>query len=61
MLFTIIMSVCLQSDAGQCRNETIEISGPAMACLVQAQPAVAEWGEDHPAWRVASWKCRPSR
>lgn len=59
MLFAIVMSVCLKADANQCKQEEIEISGPSMACLVQAQPAVVEWGEDHPDWDIKSWKCRP--
>lgn len=60
MLFTIVMSVCMLANAQTCREERIDIRGPALACLVQAQPAVAEWSGDHPGWRVASWKCKPS-
>jgi hypothetical protein len=60
MLFTIVMSVCMLTNAATCREERIDIRGPAMACLVQAQPAVAEWSGDHPDWKVERWKCRPS-
>lgn len=60
MLFAIVMSVCLKTGDGQCREERIEISGSAMACIVQAQPAVVEWSEDHPGWDVKSWRCRPA-
>lgn len=60
MLFAVLMHVCLQSEADKCREERIEFSGPVMACLVQAQTVIVEWGEDHPGWLVKSWKCRPA-
>ncbi|HEY0292026.1 MAG TPA: hypothetical protein VGC51_06765 [Hansschlegelia sp.] len=60
MLFAIVMNVCLQADAVQRRQERIEIAGRALACLVNGQPAVVEWGQDHPGWIVKSWKCRPA-
>ncbi|MGA0533171.1 hypothetical protein [Hansschlegelia sp. KR7-227] len=57
MPVTIVLSVCLVANAATCRQERIEFTGSPMACVVSAQPIVAEWGADHPEWRVTSWKC----
>ncbi|RXF69567.1 hypothetical protein [Hansschlegelia zhihuaiae] len=56
-MISLIMMVCLQADAKICRQELIEFNGSSMACVFEAQPIVAEWGTDHPEWRIASWKC----
>ncbi|MFJ5488713.1 hypothetical protein ACIKTA_14410 [Hansschlegelia beijingensis] len=60
MLFAVLMNVCLQADGERCREERIEFTGPAMACLVQVQSVLVEWGQDHPGWLVKSWKCGPA-
>jgi hypothetical protein len=28
-----------------------------MQCMMQAPPYIAAWSENHPAARVASWRC----
>lgn len=57
MLVAIVMTVCLQAGDGSCREERIEFDGSPMACVIDAQPIVAEWGGDHPDWRIKSWTC----
>lgn len=57
MLIAILMTVCLHADDMICREERIEFKGSPMACVIDAQPIVAEWGTDHPEWRVARWTC----
>jgi hypothetical protein len=31
-----------------------------MACMMQAQPQLAQWVEAHPAHQIARWSCVPS-
>jgi hypothetical protein len=59
-MVALVLTVCLQADAAVCRQERIEFTGTSMACVIDSQPIVAEWGADHPEWRVASWKCSRS-
>lgn len=56
-MLALVLTVCLQADPAQCREERIEFSGTPMACLIQGSPIVAEWGYDHPEWTIKSWKC----
>ncbi len=60
MLISIMMNVCLQSQATACRQERIDFLGSVLACVVAAQPMVAEWTDLNPDWRVTGWKCRSS-
>lgn len=58
MLIAILMNVCLLDDPSNCKTERIDIPGSPTVCAVTAQPAVAEWIDDHPQWRVVTWTCR---
>jgi hypothetical protein len=59
-MVALLLTVCLQADATVCREERIDFNGSSTACVVDSQPIVAEWGHDHPEWRIASWKCTRS-
>jgi hypothetical protein len=61
-MIAIILSVCLLSDPGVCRDETIPLdSGISAAnCMIKAPPHVARWSEEHPQWGVVRWRCGPS-
>ena len=59
----ILLSVCLMSQPGTCREERINWSydgANAMACMVGAQQLIAQWHEAHQRWRVTSWRCTVS-
>ncbi|GLK57395.1 hypothetical protein JOD31_003653 [Methylopila capsulata] len=59
MLFAILMTICRANDPSACHEERVEFEGPAMGCIVSAQPVVVDWTDRHPEWTVKSWKCRP--
>jgi hypothetical protein len=56
----ILLSVCLMSSPGTCREERIDWSFDnigGMACLVRAQEVIAQWRETHPRWNIERWRC----
>jgi len=57
----LILFVCLIASPGTCREEAVSLDLEQVAlptqCLMGAQPAIAEWSETHPKWRVARWRC----
>ena len=62
-MIAIIISACLLSDPGVCRDLTIplstDVSSP-VSCMMTAPPHLAQWSEEHPEWRVVRWRCGPS-
>jgi hypothetical protein len=58
-MIAIIISACLLSDPGVCRDQTIPLSPEvsAVRCVMTAPPHVAKWSEEHPEWRVVRWRC----
>jgi hypothetical protein len=61
-MIAIVISVCLLSDPGVCRDETIPLASEVSPtrCIMTAPPHVAQWNEEHPGWRVVRWRCGPS-
>ena len=58
----ILLSICLLTSPGTCREEKIDWSldgAGAMACMVRAQELIAQWHLAHPRWKVAGWRCTP--
>ena len=56
----VILSVCLLSSPTTCKEERIQQSTevrPPIACLVEGQSTVAQWGSTHPQWHIDKWKC----
>lgn len=61
-MLAIILSACLVSDPGQCRDHRLpadNIVDPTR-CVMYAQPYVAKWADEHPDWEVKKYACRPS-
>jgi hypothetical protein len=58
-MIAIIISTCLLSDPGVCRDQTIPLDSEisAASCMMKAPPHVAKWSEEHPEWRVVRWRC----
>jgi hypothetical protein len=59
IVFDLMLTVCLASDASHCRTEHIyfENDGTEMQCMVRAQPHIARWMDSHPGFRVKRWEC----
>jgi len=58
-MLLLIMTVCSLSDPNRCGEARMQFSSEVtpMQCLMQAQPYMAQWVEEHPGRRVASWRC----
>jgi hypothetical protein len=59
----LVLSICLLTSPGDCREERISISmeqTAPMQCMIGAQPMIAEWTNTHPKWKVAKWRCGPA-
>jgi hypothetical protein len=58
-MIAIVISACLVSDPGVCRDYRIPlaIGIDAKHCLRDAPPHFAPWAESHPGWRIARWRC----
>ena len=61
-MIAIILSTCLISDPGVCHDETIPLNDEVSAahCMMTAPPHLAQWGVEHPQWRIVRWSCRAS-
>lgn len=59
-MFELIFIACLVGQPERCEEKALQyadIPSP-MACMMNAQPQLAEWIEQHPRWRIAKWSCR---
>ena len=59
-MMELVLVVCLASAPTRCEERSIglypDIS--ATACLMQGQPQIAVWCEEHPGLSVARYSCR---
>lgn len=56
----LIVLVCLIALPESCHEERVHFSMEPIAgraCMVGAPPILAQWSMEHPAWRVARWRC----
>ncbi|MEZ5796594.1 MAG: hypothetical protein R3D63_03360 [Paracoccaceae bacterium] len=53
---------CLAAEPAACERKSLVFTETsAMACMMSAQPTLAEWIGTHPQWRVARWSCQVPR
>lgn len=65
-MFEITFTVCSILHGAQCggRTLTFEDAGQAAtpyACMMPAMFQMAKWQEEHPNWRIESWRCGKAR
>ena len=63
-MIVLAFVACLNTSPDQCREVNLVFAEEItpMACVMQAQPILAEWATTHPKWRVGRWKCgRPDQ
>jgi len=62
MMIELVLTVCLLSAPTACRDEWPEFAGESLtACMTQGQFRAARWVEQHPAYRIAKWRCQPAQ
>jgi hypothetical protein len=56
----LLFVACLITSPADCRQERMPLnidSESATACMMQAQPALAEWINSHPKYQISRWRC----
>jgi hypothetical protein len=58
-LVDLILTVCLASTGGGCRDEHLyfESRGSLMQCMILAPAEIVKWSNEHPKMKVMRWKC----
>ncbi len=58
----LVLIYCLSKDALSCveRRPVLDLDPSPMACMMAAQPLAAQYLEEHPAYRLNSWRCEIS-
>jgi len=59
-MIELLFVACLVGAPDECENKTLQFAEniTPMACLMGAQPQLAQWTSQHPKWRIMSWKCQ---
>jgi hypothetical protein len=59
VLVQLVLIYCLTTNPAACieKRPLIEDFGGFSACMVAAQPIAAEFVNEHPAYRLARWRC----
>ncbi len=58
----LVLIYCLTKDTLSCveRRPVLDVAPSPMACMMAAQPVAAQYLEEHPAYKLASWRCEVS-
>jgi hypothetical protein len=58
-LIEIILTVCAITNPANCEEKHLQFAwgGSLTQCMMAAQPYIAEWIGQHPAWRTEKWSC----
>lgn len=63
-MIALVFVTCLQISPTVCEERSLLFSEQMtpMACLMNAQPHLAEWRATHPDWKISSFRCgRPEQ
>ncbi len=60
-MITIIISACLISDPGTCKDYRIPLEADIdeTKCAYFAPPHFGKWADEHPGWTIKKWRCTP--
>jgi hypothetical protein len=58
-LIEIILTVCVIANPANCEEKHLQFvwDGSIERCMMAAQPYIAQWIGQHPAWRTEKWSC----
>jgi hypothetical protein len=58
-LIEIILTVCAIANPSHCEEKYLQFAwdGSIRQCMMAAQPYIAEWIGQHPAWMARKWSC----
>lgn len=59
-MIEVFFVACLLTSPDDCQPRSMVFAeGTQRTCMMQAQPELAKWAAEHPAYTIKSWKCRP--
>jgi hypothetical protein len=58
-LIEIILTVCAIANPNNCEEKALQFAwdGSIKQCMMAAQPYIAQWIGQHPAWIARKWTC----
>lgn len=58
-LIEIVVTVCAVANPANCEDRHLQFAweGSLQQCVMTAQPYIAEWIGQHPAWTARKWIC----
>jgi hypothetical protein len=58
-LVDLILLACALANPSSCHEYHLlfQTSGSLQSCMMQAQPYLAQWVGEHPAYQVTRWRC----
>jgi hypothetical protein len=58
-LIEIVLTVCAISNPANCQEKYLQFAweGSLSQCMMSAQPYIAQWIGEHPAWIARKWSC----
>jgi hypothetical protein len=58
-MLVLIMTVCSMSSPDQCNEARMQFTADEsiIQCMMQAQPYIAQWAEEHPNTTITRWRC----
>jgi len=58
----LVFTVCAVANVNVCDEKYIPMQGDlrATACVMQAQPTLAQWAMANPNWTIMNWRCDSS-
>lgn len=58
-MIELLFVACLSASPTTCESKAMQFTDiSAMTCLMGAQPVLAKWAQEHPAWQVERWSCQ---
>ncbi|MEG4641902.1 hypothetical protein BDE18_3055 [Paracoccus pantotrophus] len=61
-MIELVFIACMGGAPADCREHSlIYTEVTPLVCMRGAQPALAQWVETHPDWRIARWSCQTLR
>jgi hypothetical protein len=58
-MLVLIMTVCAMSAPNNCNEARLQFTADEslMQCMMQAQPYLAQYADQHPDTRITRWRC----
>ncbi|TPE52142.1 hypothetical protein [Amaricoccus solimangrovi] len=64
-MIELVFVACLKAEPRTCEQKILSYvwegeAASGTSCFMRAQPELATWAREHPAFTIVSWKCEES-